>query len=368
MGSFQAPSDLYSYSIADGTTTRITDVGDARFSFVSKDGSRVYFLSTSEIGGEGIAGEQNLYLWSRADGSTKLIATAGPEDAYQLGLGRWTEAVVPNSGQGERGLGAVGIRESADGSTLLFTTTAQLSSFDNVEAAPEDCGQKFSSGDRCAEIYRYELASGNLTCVSCPPGSPGPATGAALLQGGPLAPYAYNTVPNVMADGKTVFFQSNEDLLPQDGNQYQDVYRWKEGAGLALISTGQQPVESVIYGITPNGSDVSFVTSEPLVPEDENGGSHRIYDARVNGGFPPPEGTVTEPCSGDACQGNPKAAPEAPGTPSASLNGGGNVHPKLRCPKGKRRVVRHGKQRCVKRGHHRKHKRRHARANQGAAR
>ena len=373
----QAPADLLSYDIADGTTTRITDVGDAKFSHVSRDGSHVYFVSPSEIGGEGNSGEPNLYVWSRADDSTTYIATVEPHDVELhrnsqedrgANLASWMLANEPEK-EAIVGLGISDTRSTPDGSVFLFQTSAQLTSFNNIEESPEDCLDKFTGGERCPQAYLYDTATEELTCVSCPPGGVGPADGfVEFYEWGVVSDL--NPPSNLTNDGTTVVFESTEDLLPQDGNERKDVYRWKKGEGLALISTGQATTPSLIYGVTPNASDIAFVTTEKLVPHDANGGTERIYDARVNGGFPPDESTVTEACTGDACQGNPKAAPEAPSIPSTSLNGAGNVREKLRCPKGKRKVVRKGKERCVKRRHqqHRKHKQRQAGSHRGAGR
>jgi len=374
----QAPADLLSYDIANGTTTRITDVGDAKFSHVSRDGSHVYFVSPSEIGGEGNSGEPNLYVWSRADDSTTYIATVEPSDVVlrrnsqeQRGtnLASWTYANDPDK-EAVQGLGASDTRSTPDGSVFLFQTSAQLTSFNNVEADPEDCLEKSEGDERCPQAYLYDTATDELTCVSCPPAGTGPATGfAEFYEWGVISDL--NPPNNLSNDGTTVVFESTEDLLPQDGNERKDVYRWKKGEGLALISTGQATTPSLLYGVTPNASDIAFVTTEKLVPHDVNGGTERIYDARVNGGFPPDESTVTEPCTGDACQGNPKAAPEAPSVPSTSLNGSGNVREKLRCPKGKRKVVRKGKERCIKRKGKQQRKgskQRSARGDRGGAR
>lgn len=353
---YQAPGDLYSYDLDEGTTTAITDTGDAQFSHVSRDGSHVYFVSESVIGGEGTSGKPNLYVWSRADGSTTYIATAEPEDAevrretqseYGANLASWAMAMHPAK-ESVHGLANAYTRATPDGSVFLFMTTAQLTSFNNTEETPEDCFNPAISGERCPELYRFETATEDLTCVSCPPGGAGPAKGRAYTHEWGIVTNL-NPPNNLSQDGNMVTFETTEGLLPQDGNERRDVYRWKKGEGLALISTGQEVTDSYIYGVTPNGSDIAFLTTQKLLPQDENGGTERIYDARVNGGFPPPEDTVTEPCSGDACQGNPAAAPEAPSVPSSSLNGAGNVKPKLKCPKGKRKVVRKGKERCVKR-------------------
>jgi hypothetical protein len=322
-----------------------------------------------------VAGYPNLYVWSRQGDSTKFIATVTPEDASSFGaneeadLTTWYRA-IGGAISDSTGLASDHTRSTRDGSVLAFETTARLTAFDNTEASAEECGSSDSernpvAGQACDEVYRYETETGELECVSCGPGA-GPATGNARLQSvesviGPVTPLpAYTAVQSLSEDGNTLFFESTESLLPRDANHTKDVYEWEKGKGLSLISTGQSQGESALWAVTPDGSDVAFATREKLLPQDVNGSAIRVYDARVDGGFPPPESTVTEPCTGDPCQGSPSAAPPAPETASGSLQAnGGNVPGKLSCAKGRRVVVRRGKEQCVKRHPHHHKKRNH---------
>jgi len=71
-----------------------------------------------------------------------------------------------------------------------------------------------------------------------------------------------------------------------------------------------------------------------------------IYDARVDGGFPPP--VVPGDCEGESCQ--PEVpAPQFPMPGSTSAGPGNPPSPPRnpRCPKGKHKVKRGGKVRCV---------------------
>ena len=391
----RSPGDLYSYDIATQRTTQISpNSEDATFVNISEDGSHVYFISKTEIGGEGEAGKPNLYMWKQADHSTKLIATLGDQDpdtseyldlsprrgAIFPGLRGWIQGqnieARPIEGVGN-GIAESHTESSADGSVLLFTARSQLTAFDNTEAAKEDCQDPNKEDERCLEVYRYDSNSHELTCVSCPPG-PGPAHGDARMQtealGSGLGESSLKAalhdnstlVQNMTTDTKTVFFESRDNLVPEDTNNRFDVYRWNEDTGLALISTGQGSGNNFLYGVTPSGSDVVFATEQTLLSWDENGGTRRLYDARVDGGFPPPESAVTEPCSGDICQGAPSAAPQTRGAASSSLNGAGNVT-QVRCRKNQRRVSRGGKQLCKPRKH-RRHRHRRAGQSRRAAR
>jgi len=362
-------ADIYMYDLDEKKSTRISK--DASIVNVSEDGSHVYFLSYSPIGGEGEAGKPNLGVWTAADGNAKFIATVSEEDAKDVGrnqgagLNTWAQSLETVNYVDYRGRAMNHTRSTPDGSAFAFESTAQLTGFDNVEQSAEECGNKETPGDRCDEVYRYDAESEELTCVSCGPGS-GPATGNARLEtlnfdaglGGVEPATVHDVVESLTTDGEMVFFESTEGLVPQDGNKTKDVYRWRKGAGVALISTGQDLAESAIYGVTPDGSNVIFATRQPLLAGDENGSTVRLYDARVDGGFPPPEEAVTEPCVGDPCQGAASGEPEPPNVASSTLNGGGNVPPRVHCHKGARRVSRNGRERCLAR-HHRRHRRAH---------
>ncbi len=377
----EVPGDLYSYDIATGTTTAIThNLGDASFVNVADSGARAYFVAESAIGGEGVAGEPNLYVWTRSGDSTKFIATLDKNDVTnpgrdgQSGLTTWHMALWPEPTLAQGGRVLSHTRSTPDGSVLVFEATSQLTSFDNTEASPEDCGDE-ATGVRegCDEVYRYDAGSGELSCVSCGGPNSGAQIGSAQLQSTHtrvletqlLDPST--VINNLSEDGDTVFFETKEGLLPQDENGREDAYRWKQGEGLALISTGQDLTDSHLYAATPSSKDVIFATKQKLLPQDENGTTTRLYDARVGGGFPPPESTVTEPCSGDVCQGAASPEPASPQPITSSVSGAGNVVERARCPKGRRAVKKHGKQSCVKQKKHAKKKRR-AGSKRGAAR
>lgn len=369
-GFAETPGNLFTVDLNDEEVTPIATTGDAQFIRVSEDGSHAFFTSPSRYNDEGIEGKPNVYVWSRSNDSVKYIATVRQFDIESYGgdgSPGLTNLALGIADPGPAwGPGSDHSRTNPDGSVFAFETTARLTSFDNREAAAKDCHERPVAKELCTEIYVYETATGNLECVSCGPGT-GPATGEARLEtfGGGLGSTLLNFsgwVPSLTNNGEELMFESTEDLVTRDRNGAKDVYRWKKGQGLALISTGHNLGDSTLYAMTPEGGDVIFGTHQALVPEDENGATTRLYDAKVDGGFPPPESSVTEPCSNDVCQGAPSAAPEEPQLSSSSINGRGNASGKLRCGKGLRRVVRHGKETCVRRKHHRPAGRRHRRS------
>jgi len=350
---------------------------DAKFVNVSADGSRAYFTSEEEIGGEGVLGAHNLYVWSNS--GTKFVAVLDPRDFPQGGvvpfpgtapleevsLDAWTAWCVGRS-SASRGRATCPSRTTPDGRFLVFQSHADLT-------PPYE-------SDGHSEVYRYDALGGSLLCVSCDP-SGVPASAEADLQafpweGGPDKGAVQSTtlIPGVSEDGGEVFFQTAAALLPEDANSVLDVYEWRaQGSGncvramgcLALISSWQGDNPSAIYSMTPDGHDVFFSTLEKLVDSDI-AGSPSIYDARVDGGFPQP--VEAEPCHGDACQGAGTPSPAQPVVRSDVPNSG-NVEepgePLGRCPKGKRKVRKAGKSRCVKQHHHKRHRRAKAKRRAG---
>ena len=186
-------------------------------------------------------------------------------------------------------------------------------------------------------------------------------------------------------DGSRAFFESFDPLVLADTNGRLDVYEWEQagtggceeadtafvpsaGGCLYLISSGTSSADSEFVDASADGADVFIRTAQSLLSQDP--GLYDIYDARIEGGFPP-HPPPPSPCEGEACQ-SPPAPPPFPTPASSAFNSkGGNAKggPAARnCPKGKRKVRRKGKTRCVAK-HERNHKNHHrARHTQGRSR
>jgi hypothetical protein len=123
---------------------------------------------------------------------------------------------------------------------------------------------------------------------------------------------------------------------------------------LSLISSGRSTDSSYLLDASADGRDVFFSTNQALAADDEDG-SYDIYDARV-GGESPSGAPGPAPCSAEGCR-NASGSPP----PSGSVGTGGEGEPpfKLRvCPRGKVRRGGH----CVLKSRHRPrhhNKRRH---------
>jgi hypothetical protein len=332
--------NVFSVDTATGVRTMVASGGDAAPVNVSADGSHVYFIATAVLSGaeenafgaRAEAGKSNLYVWAEDGGGAHFIAVLDPADAGPLRS--WAGAVGPTV-NASKGLANDPSRSSRDGRVLLFESRADVTGYD--------------SGGH-VEIYYYDDERGSIECVSCPPGGM-PAAGDASLQRvssavEPDAPTsALVRIQNLTADTGTVFFQTEDALVPGDVNSTWDVYEWKRGQQAYLISSGTGALPSHLYGMSANGNDVFFASSERLVPQDASTVTS-IYDARRGGGF-----AVAQPrqaCQGDACQPSSGSSPSFSRPGSAELSGPGNQRGRPRCARNERRVKRGGKARCSK--------------------
>jgi hypothetical protein len=356
-------------------TTQVADTSAnvlGTLGIAAEDGSYTYFVATGVLADnengnkeKAEAGKANLYEWH--DGETVFIARLSTEDLYDeynwRGFYRPNPNVAPATGEKSS-------RVTPDGTTVLFSSRAQLTGYDNA-------GQ--------GELYLYDAASGGLTCVSCNP-SGTPASSEAYLAGNLLITAAPERnaflTRNLSHDGSRVFFQTKEALVSQDTNGQTDVYEWeREGAGscrrssesfsgrsggcLYLISTGQSGDQSYFGDASADGSDVFFFTRQPLVGQDQDENAD-LYDARVEGGIaaqnPPPLAS----CTGEGCLAPVASAPVFGPPASTSFSGAGNLKPLpakpkkilARCPKDKKRTHRT----CVRKARKAKRVRRDRRA------
>jgi hypothetical protein len=136
----------------------------------------------------------------------------------------------------------------------------------------------------------------------------------------------------LLDDGR-LFFQSDGALLPEATDGRQNVYEYEpEGVGqcaasgagncMYLISTGESAGDSYFADASADGRDVFFVTNEQLVPQDGDG-ANDVYDAREGGGFSP---ATPPPCAGESCKPAVTPAPAIYGAPSsATFQGLGDV-------------------------------------------
>jgi hypothetical protein len=355
--------DLYRFDVESETREALTS-GSAgvlgTLGIATENGVYAYFVATGVLAGnenankeKAEAGKGNLYEWQ--DGETIFIArlgTKGLDPADWRGFLDTSELQGP--AQGEKSS-----RVTPSGTTALFTSQAQLTSYDNA---------------KYDELYLYEASDTKLICVSCNPNGVPVTSDTYLTNNGELdrepGARAFLT-RNLSDDGSRIFFQTQEALVPQDTNGQMDVYEWeREGAGsceptspnfsassggcLYLISTGQSSSPSYFGDASANGDDVFFFTRQSLVSQDRDENAD-IYDARVDGGIAAQNPPLPTGCTGEGCLAPVDPPPAFAAPAETTFAAAGNlasrsvVDPKpkkvvARCPKSKKRL--HG--RCLK--------------------
>jgi hypothetical protein len=293
---------------------------------MSKDATKIYFVSEKELVGGAIEGEPNLYFYDAdvGGGTTTFIGTLDFEDTNE------SIGSPVNTSPFQRSA-----RVTPDGMHVAFTSFAPLTGYDNRD---------LSNGAPGREAYVYNAETEELVCASCNP------SGARDLQIDPHAEGGQSFAPmipgfetNLYAtrafseDGSRLYFTTIAALTPRDTNGRTDVYEWEEaGRGtctesdpsfapssdgcISLISSGKSTINSEFVDASADGNDVFINTLSSLLPQDI--GLRDIYDAKVEGGFP--LSTKVAACEGEACQNAPEA-PTDPTPGSSSYNGPGNV-------------------------------------------
>jgi hypothetical protein len=310
---------LYEYDTQTGALNDLTPAGEFGLlgvSGISNDGAYLYVvaraaLATKAVAGQPTAESPNLYVFH--NGTPEFVATLGEGDLQDVQ--DWS-------------LGELSARVSSNGRYLAFNSIEELLGYDNTPVQPEACLVEFSVGGAlpgpCAEIFLYDAVKNELHCVSCTPSGARPTARTEIPQAeaanpGPGPTYMQR---NVLDDGR-VFFDTANSLLSGAGNDVSNVYQYEAGH-LRLISTGTSEANSFFYDASPNGEDVFFTTTQHL-EQNDTGNGMRLYDARVEGGFPEPEASVQ--CSGEGCRAQGTGVSAFPLVPTTGLQGAGNLAP-----------------------------------------
>jgi len=313
----------------------------------SEDGSYVYFAAKGVLATDPNAqgdvaqpGQSNLYVWHQGDG-IRFIANLGTGKIDALNWARsWKEQTA---------------RVSADGRSLAFVSTQQLTDYRN-EVVPTEAGcQQSENGltgnPACAEVYLYRYSTLDLDCASCNPSNARPHGPATLTTW--RAPYEQPRY--LSADGSRLFFETLDSLDPQDRNAEQDVYEYElagtggcgaatstfnpqSGFCLNLVTTGESSDGNYFLDASSNGDDAFVSSRQQLVLSDQDE-RYDVYDARIGGEVAAgPE----SPCRGEVCHGPSTASP-----PSANPGTATFQAPK-QCPEGTRKVTREGSEACAR--------------------
>ncbi len=290
-----------------------------------------------------VPGEANLYLYhggtnvfiATLDDSEKGTDPEGEPCSSALAIGScsvtftdscdWTSRGGCEFGYGNGELqsakGGLTARVSANGRFIAFNSVKSLTGYDNSDS---------ETGQPDSEIFLYDAATDELACASCNPDpSVGPTAPAMIRWPAPVDASSNQRAAypqrNLSSDGQ-LFFESYDALLPEDTGGALSVYEYEAGQ-LQLISDGESEVESIFVDASPDGSDVFFMTAEPLLSRDGDT-AYDIYDARVGGGFPG-AGPAIRSCEGEAqCRPPAGTAPGFPTPLSALFHGPGNQRQK----------------------------------------
>ena len=363
---YVAGGNIHRFDAQIKADIQVNSSGDGKVVNISGDGSHVYFVSESQIGGEGEAGKPNIYAWSAS--TTRYIATVAASDLEHTSgtasetpdLTNWTLLVTNRESKFgfEQGPGNESSRTNPNGKVLVFESRAQLTSYDNSEPSATVCGDPEEANEGCTEIYRYDDEDNSLACVSCNP-LVEPATGDAQLQELDWV-NAPTIIHNLSDDGTRVFFESTEALVSADTDGINDIYEWQkeEGGGsvLNLISSGQSsefpppvgfqpPLPNVLLSVTGDGEDVVFLSQDALAPGAPRDGAAQVYDARAGGGFAAP--VTPTPCAEEGCRPPTTTPPPSfAGPPSEATSGAGNVKASKHNRRCRRKAGKH--RRCAK--------------------
>jgi hypothetical protein len=333
--------DLYRYDLATGKLTDLTagsgPGGTEGVVGVSEDGSYVYFVANAVLAkgaqpgdcANGI-GSCNLYMWH-----TGTITLIGRVDGNDLRAWEPSHVAGPSTSS-----------VAADGKTMVITSEDQLTGYDN------------GGHD---ELYRYDAASAELSCLSCDrSGRLAQGDSGLDMTNGNITLETPKEIEVVTDGGNRIFFSSEEGLAPQDGNGKLDVYEWEQkgtgtcvtaGGCTSLISSGQSSDASGLGNATPDGGNLFFSTRQPLVGIDVDHNSD-LYDAREDGGIAAqnsPAEAVS--CTGEACRGV-TASPPAAQAPASSTYAGPVSSPH------------HKKKRHKKKHHHKQKNKKHKNSGQ----
>ncbi len=341
---------------------------------IAEDGARVYYVSREEVPGADInefgkgpaAGGDNLYVYDALDGRTAFVATLENEPELEGEPDLWSKKFVLRPGE----------VAGSGGQFLLFAS-------DTPRLTPDDTGP-------LEQLFEYDAETGELVRVS--QGENGyNENGNGVLAGiepegaislhnqrvGTSGFHSGGNLLNISADGRTVAFVTAGRLSERATAAERDctsVYVFHTGGRLSegsvhLVSDGKdtQEVKGQTCGaqfeaMDEDGANILFTTDDSLVAGDTDGGQRDIYDARVDGGFPPgTAGTAGWSCEERGCEGSTNGSVSAPvfGAPDSTTGTGtGNLAPvpvtsiqvkhaakkkRVVCGKHKRRV--HG--RCI---------------------
>lgn len=249
----------------------------------------------------GVSANGSRILYRGADGKIRLWADGAGVVAGTLGEAQASGPTI------------AGLRFSDDSTKLFVMSSTALGG-----AADHPAGT--------TQIYRIETTSGAAECVSCGAVRPNPIGDAKFSNwlassntgggaGSQNSPVLMADTHGISADGESVFFDTPMALRVEDKNDVADVYEWRDGE-VRLISQGLATSRASWYiDNDASGGNVFIATADNIGSDDDD--LYDMYDARVGGGFPPPEAPPIDCAVAATCQGDPRDPPAllVPGSP-----------------------------------------------------
>lgn len=258
--------DLYLRNLTTGTTTLVS-VGEGAclpgcgngaypttFAGINEAGTEAFFTTKELLSAADADNAVDLYMRNLTTGTTELIS------AGEVGC-------RPGCGNAEFDISPRGI--SGNGAYAYFATAEALSSAD---------------GDTALDLYAANVETGEISLVSqgsCP----------GCGSGGKVPLFDGNS-----ADGKRVFFSTDEALVPGDEDGATDIYaRDLPNGPTALVSGGSANITASYAATSADGAHVFFTTAESLLGTDTDG-VNDIYEWSAGG---PLQLVTAAPCSAD---------------------------------------------------------------------
>jgi hypothetical protein len=225
-------TDIYARDLPNGPTILIsggTEGKTATFAASSSDGEHVFFNTVEPLAPADKDGVSDVYEWTHGAGSPNLVTPA---------------PCVSNC------VGATFDAASMDSETVLFTTSAQLTSEDQ-DSAQDIYAQRVGGAEST-------LVSQGTECGGCPDAA------------------ADVLFDRASSDAGNVVFSTPEALLPDDGDIENDIYSrdlGDEETSLITTSPSYCPLKKGSCGATfvdasADGSRVFFSTIERFTLED----------------------------------------------------------------------------------------------------
>lgn len=305
---------------------------------ISSDGSYVYFFGSNDLLpgmpplDRNVGSDRRLYLWH--NGELRFVVTHQDNNDWFNGTG-WDNLDSLSYGNN--------FRVSSDGKTIAFLssdpTTAGRVGYNNA-AGPSSyklspggvletpCRADQSILKYCYEVYTYNADTNTLACASCNLTGEEAMSDASVKEHADTFGIGQETqyLNNFMSsDGRYVFFDTREALVPEDVNGETDVYEYDTiTKRVYLISSGTCGCASYFVDASADGSNVFFTTHQRLVHVDVDTAAD-LYDARIDGGIPAQNRPPAAECFGEECQG-PTASPPVISLPASStFSGPGNA-------------------------------------------